>query len=290
MPTIFRDKVTAGDITFNDRTEWPSVNAVEWGLDVLDGWSETPELDAPFAPLGSVDGEVPGEFFAARGKPLIIAGYVHATTRLDAELLSDVIVRDAFPRNREIEIVRYEAVPKVMRVRRNGPIEMSWVGPYAFRWAVPTRAADPFKYGLTSSSDSAGVAGQSVGGRTYPRMYPLVYTTIASGTAERAVLTNTGTTDSKRLTIVINGPLVTGGWRLVNETTDDTLKFDVGLAASDTLEIDFKTETALLNGFPISSTMSGDFFPIVPGVNIIKLYGDFDPDTSFTATVFSAWE
>lgn len=291
MPTIFQDKVTVGPVTFNDPLVPPlTAGVVSWGLDVLVGWDRTPDLDAQFTAIGSVDGEVFADFFPAQGRQLTCGGWAMGVDRATAQSLADLIVRDAFPRNVDLIISRYEPTPKFIVARRNGPVEITWVGPNQFRWGAEVRAGNPFKYALVPYVDSAGVAGQSSGGRSYKRTYPLTYTTISSGESNRIVVTNAGTADSRNFTIAITGPLTKGGWRLVNETTNEILRFDISLASTDTLLIDFDTETALFNGFPVTATITGDFFALKPGVNVLKLYGDYDPAADFTLTAYSAWE
>lgn len=290
MPSVFNDKVTVDDLVFNDLAEMPTgVVGRGWGVDVLDGWNKTPDLEAPYTEIGLVDGEIPGEFFAAKGRFVNVGGWVHAFDRETADTLWDQIVL-GFRRNAELVITRYEPVPKFMRVRRIAPVEQVFTGPAAFRWATTVKAGDPFKYALTPLVGSAGVAGQSSGGRTYPRTYPLTYATITSGESNSVVLTNAGQADSSRLIVALNGPLNKGGWRLVNETTNETIKFDIGLLSTDVLEIDFHDEVAYLNGSPVTVTIIGDFFRLVPGVNVLKVYADFDPNAGFDATGYSAWE
>lgn len=291
MPTIFRDKVVVGSVTFNDPITPPlPAGVVSWGLDVLTPWDTTPDMDAQFTPLGSVDGEVSSDFFPLSGKQVTVGGWGMATDRVTAQLLTDLLVRDAFPRNTDLVIVRHEPVPKSITARRNAPVEVSWVGPNQFRWGTQVRAADPFRYSVASSGGTTGVAGTSSGGRSYSRTYPLTYTTITSGEDNKVAVINSGTGESRRLLVVITGPLNKGGWRLVNETTGALLKFDVGLVTGDVLEIDMKAEIALLNGAPVTATITGDWFGVEPGTNILKLYGDFDPAAGFTATAYSAWE
>jgi hypothetical protein len=290
MPSIWQDRITIGDLVFNDSVEYPSgIVGRGWGVDVLAGWDKTPDLDAPYTEIGLVDGEIPGEFFAAKGKFINVSGWVHAIDRATADALWDQIVL-GFMRNAELVLTRYEPIPKFMRVRRITPVERDATGPEAFRWATTVKAGDPFKYALTPLTGSAGVAGQSSGGRSYPRTYPLTYTTITSGESNSVVLINAGQADSSRLIVALNGPLNKGGWRLVNETTNETIKFDIGLLSTDVLEIDFHNEVALLNGAPVTVTITGDFFRLVPGVNVLKVYADFDPNAGFDATGYSAWE
>jgi hypothetical protein len=290
VPTIFNDKVTIGDLVFNDLAEYPEgIVGRGWGVDVLDGWRKTPPLDAPYTEIGLVDGEIPGEFFAAKGKFLNVGGWVHAIDAATADVLWDLIVL-GFRRNEELVLTRYESIPKFMRVRRVTEVDRVDTSPESFRWATTVKAGDPFKYALTPLTGSAGVAGQSSGGRTYKRTYPLTYATITSGESNAVALTNAGQADSSRFTVTLSGPLNKGGWRLVNETTNETIKFDIGLLSTDVLEIDFHNEVALLNGAPVTVTIIGDFFRLVPGVNVLKVYADFDPSAGFDVTGYSAWE
>lgn len=294
MPTIFRDKVILNEVVFNDPLSKPA-GAGDWAIDVMNGWHETPDIDAEFAPKGQVDGMVPPESFPIRGRTILLGGYVTAPSRLLVEQLWDVIVRDALPRGLPLRLERHEAVPKFVRCYLYGPREPDWygnsyAGPYGFRWGATILCDDPMKYALDPIISSAGVAGFASGGRTYPRTYPLVYDTTLAGEGEKVTITNNGTGRSKNLVIDITGPLNKGAWRLVNETTGDLLKFDVALATGDHLIINFGTETALQNGYPVSATIIGDFWDLQPGPNVIKLYSDYDPSAGFTATAYPAWE
>lgn len=293
MPTIFRHKVVVGGVTFNDRLDMPA-GAIDWGLDTLDGWDRTSEIEVNSTPIGGgSDGEISAEVFPAKARHILVSGWALAPDAATAEQLADVLWRDVFPRNQEIVLARYEAIPKYLTVRVAGQREISRVGPLNFRWLVPVMAPDPFKYDLlpdVNSSGTAGVAGQSSGGRTYPRMYPLTYIPEVGTGEENAInIFNRGTGNTSP-TITVHGPLVKGGWRISNETTGEDLGFDVALSSSDVLTIDFGAEVALLNGYPITSTLSGDFWKVVPGLNVIKLYGDYDPLTSITVSIKSAWE
>jgi hypothetical protein len=296
MATLFRDTVEIGPVggaavVFNDPLQLPAVIGVgEWGADIMDGWDDTFDVTAEFIDRGAVDGAVSSEFFPARARSMIVGGYVTAATRAVAHQLWDIIVRDAFPRNKEILIVRHEPIPKQMTVKIAGKRDIEWTGPLAFRWGVPVVAEDPFKYALAPDVGSAGVAGQSTGGRVYPRKYPLHYDTVLSGTANSVIIVNEGTGDAQRFTVTITGPLTLGGWRLANETNDSYIRFDVGLLSTDTLEIDFNRGVALLNGYPVTASITGDFFTLQAGVNVLKLYGDYDPAAGFTVVAYSAWE
>lgn len=291
MATLFKDVVVVNGLTFNDPLLRPLANGiVQWGADILDGWDETFDINAEFDSRVVSDGAVSSEFFAAEPKAMIVGGYVVASTRAIAQQLWDIIVRDGFPRNKALTIVRQEPVPKQMTARVSGKRTIAWTGPLAFRWGVPLMAEDPFKYALAPNVGNAGVAGQSTGGRKYPRKYPMKYNTVFSGVQNSVTINNTGTGDSQRFIVNINGPLNRGGWRLANETTGEFIRFDVGLLVTDTLTIDFKRGVSLLNGYPVTAGLTGDFFSLKPGPNTLKLYGDYDVAAGFTVTAYSAWE
>ncbi len=289
MPTLFHDKVIANGVVFNDTLQYPP-EVDDWTFDKLDGWDETAELNVVSTPIGvDVDGEVTGEFFAFKARYLLASGAVVANSRAEAETVKDLIFRDAFPRNTDIILQRYEATPKQLTVRVSGKKEIIQVGPKTFRWVVPLMAADPLKYALTEVEYEAGVSGLSSGGRTYPRTYPLEYITTVSGSDNVANVVNQGTAASVPR-VLIYGPLQKGGWRLSNDTTGYYIKFDIGVSATDVLEIDFKNEVAYLNGYPVTSTLSGDFWRVNPGANQIRLYADYDPDTYVELLHRSSWE
>lgn len=296
MSTIFRDKVTVnGSATWNDPASVPA-GAQAWGVDQIDGWDDTADLDSLFIARGGIDGDVHGDFDALRGRHLLLGGYVHASNRAQAEGLFDQIVR-SLPRNKELTLTRHEGVPKFVRAYRAAKIErpqllVDTVGNgqgTGFRWMVPLIAPDPLKYAVQQQTSSAGVAGLSVGGRTYPRTYPMVYTT-TTGVGNAAVVTNTGTAETPPV-VTLTGPLGAGVWRVSNETTLRDLAINVGLAAGDTMVIDFRREVATVNGFVVSGTITGDFWGVSPGVqNTIRLYADFDPAAGISVTINSAWE
>jgi hypothetical protein len=289
MPTIFRDRVTLGALDFNYASGQPA-DAQVWGVDVMEGWKTSPDMTVYASVLGGErDGEVSGDFAPLQARHLLVGGYVKAATRAQAEALHDIIVRDGVPRNRELLLVRYETVPKFLRVKREGPIETDWPMEDGFRWQVTLRADDPFRYGLTEVSGSAGTAGQSSGGRRYPRTYPLRYLTVTGGDNNLVVLVNDGTAPTWPVA-TLTGPLPAGGWRLSNETVGGELRYDVDLQTGDVLDIDFQNEVALLNGFPVSGAITGDFWRVVPGPNVIKLYADEALGAGFTITINPAWE
>lgn len=288
MPTIFHDRVEVDGVVFNDMTSMPT-KAVYFGIDILDGWSSTSEIEAVFTPLGATDGAVPSAFFPARARQMTIGGYVEANNRTDREWLEEYIKGVVFQRNKELILARYETVPKFVRVRVSGQREiLANATMTGFRWSVPVTAADPIKYGLTEITGFSGVSGFNTGGFTFPITFPLVFTFLDLDLDAGVSVINEGTGSSSPV-MTLYGPL-NKGWFLENSTTGQSIRFDVGLTSVDTMIIDFRQETATLNGASVTATIVGDFWRLVPGVNQIKLFASSDPLAGFTLSAYSSWE
>src|SRR5688572_15625879 len=198
MPTIWGDKVTTGPINtatpvvFNVPVDYPS-GAIVWKMDGIAGWNETPDIDMSLEPIGGgVDGEIVPEIASDRALHLLATGYVIAEDRASAETLVDVIMRDAFPRNRDLILRRDETVPKYVTCRVSSKREIIPGDKHEFRWVVPLVAGDPRKYDADppgSSTGTAGVSGQSTTGFTFPLVFPLEFTQIESGSTIQSSLT-----------------------------------------------------------------------------------------------------
>lgn len=291
MPTIFRDLVTVGDVVFNDRTDMPPL-ALEWGIDLMDNWSNTSEIDAVFTAVGSSagDGAIPADYFPARQKEIVLSGAVEAANKADREYLEYYLKGTVFPRNQELTITRYEAVPKFVRARVSGQrVILPNVTKTGFRFQIPLTQADPFKYSITTVTDSTGVAGGGTAGFTFPITFPFTFSAYDSGTGDNQVVINNSGTFYAPPVITLTGPL-NRGWFLMNATTGKTLRFDIDIEAGQELVIDHRTETALLDGSTVVAKIVGDFWKLIPGNNIVKLFADFDAAAGFEITTHSVWE
>lgn len=290
MPTLFHEKVVVNGITFNEPITMPAY-ADDWCMDLLDGWDDTADIDVRSNPRGGdVDGEIVANFFPAKARFLTASGSFTADSRAEAQALGDIIIRDAFPRNTDIELIRHEPVVKTITCRVAGKREIKFVGPKGARWSVPLIAEDPIKYSYTDFGDLGYISGISGGGRRYPRTYPLSYQTTTQGSANGVIAVNEGTAYVYPKTLTLYGPLTKGGWRVSNDTTGLYIKFDVGLGSTDQLDIDFYNEVAYLNGYPVTSTISGDFWKLAPGSNEIKLYADYNAQAYFNFRYRYGWE
>lgn len=302
MPTIFRQRVevsasptednpTPDTYVFNVPAEKPE-GAQAWILDVCDGWKNSPELTAGSTDYGALrDGISEADFFPMRSRFITVGGAIKGVNEAAAEALHDVLTRDVFPRNAKMRLTRFEAIPKYVDFRRVAGPNTDWSMEDGFRWDATIRCADPFKYGVSTSSDTAGPAGSSQSGVEFPVTFPFMFTGIASGSEDTtATVVNDGTAHSRRLVVTLTGPLPQGGWRIRNDTTNEELWVDVGLTSTDSLTIDFAEQVVYLNTFPFLGRRYGDWWSLRPGPNDIRLYTEYDPATTMHVVAESAWE
>jgi hypothetical protein len=296
VPTILGDKVTcvssAGSTSFNDPASvganWPG--ALKVNIDDMPDWLRTVDLNVISTPRGVGDGAYTASRFPAKSRILTVSGYAVATTRAALDAAWDLIVAVAFPQDVDIRFTRFESVPKYVTARLSGPIEITqYHGKEAgLRFETTLLCSDPFKYdALNTLTGTSGVAGLSTGGRTYSRVYPLVYGTTAQGAGNQVILNNIGTAPTNPV-FTINGPLASG-WRLENSTTGMEEAFDIDLTTGDVLTIDNGAKSAMLNGNVINGLVSGDWWTLARGANVIKLFGDYNATASFTVSAVSRW-
>jgi hypothetical protein len=296
MPTILGDKVTcvssAGSVAFNNSAslgaDWPG--AMKVCIDDLPGWSDTVDLNVISVPRGFGDGAYTASRFPARSRLVTVAGYAVAPSRATLDTLWDRLASYAFPQDVDITLTRFEPVPKYVVARLAGPIELVQYhgNEGGLRFETTLLCSDPFKYDAVSTlSGSSGVAGVSTGGRTYKRVYPLVYGTTAQGSGNQVILVNIGTAPALPV-FTIHGPL-SSGWRLENSTTGAEESFDITLSTGDTLVVDNGAKQAYLNGSLVNGLLNGDWWTLSRGSNIVKLFGDYNATASFTVTAVSRW-
>jgi phage-related protein len=296
MSTILGDKVTCastmGSIAFNNvasvSTDWPGV--IKARIDELSGWDDTVDLNVISVPKGFGDGAYTAPRFPAKSRMLTVSGYLVAPNRATLDLNMDRLALYAFPQDTDIVLTRFQPVPKYVTARLAGPISIAQYqgAEGGLRFEAILLCSDPFRYdALNTLSGTSGVAGLSTGGRTYKRVYPLVYGTTALGSGNQVLLYNVGTAVTYP-TFTIHGPLPSG-WRLENSTTGAEEAFDIDLSTGDTLVIDNANKQAYLNGSLVNGLLNGEWWSLAPLGNVIKLFGDYNATASFTVTAVSRW-
>lgn len=273
MPTIFRHRVDIGALTAN----LGLVDGVQLGVDILDGWRSTPQVDAQLNPRGAADGAYGSPKWTSQERYLTVGGWYNAFgDNLAAEKMHDRIV-NAFSTS-EFNLSRWEAVPKSLEVRHYGQVEFFDEMEDASRWIATVVAPYPFKVSLDSVSlQTYGYQGGEFY-RTYPRIYSdpypnRTYQQVAGASATNPMVFNNVGTAPSLPTIDIHGPLEAGSWFLVNETTGEQMWAYTSLRDGQVLSIDTRRMKAMQDGYDVSHLVFGDWFGLVPGENTIRLYG-----------------
>jgi hypothetical protein len=130
-------------------------------------------------------------------------------------------------------------------VQRNGTAAVADRGPLAFEFGMQLSATDPLRYDDAEATVSTDLSNVSAAGRTYPRLYPLVY---APGTdATHGLLTvanagNASTGGTLRIFGPVTNPLVT------HLPTGRQLKLGLTIANSSVVEINLDDHTVVLDG------------------------------------------
>lgn len=176
---------------------------------------------------------------------------------------------------------------QVERLLNGRPRRLAWILD-DLKAATPTavlqyEVADPRWYAalLTTLSTPAATSG---GGRTYNRVYPLVYAAGGAGGFIAAV--NAGDYPTRPV-ITITGPSTTP--RLEHVESGRYLQLDLTLAAAEFIIIDTDARTILLGGTASRfDKLSGTWFELAPGTNTIRFTS---ADSQGTAQVVyrSAW-
>lgn len=273
MPTIFRHRVDIGDLTANNGP----VDGAQLGIDILDGWRSTPEVSPQLNPRGAADGAYGSPKWPSQERYLTVGGWYNAFGDLAAaERISDRIV-NAFSTS-DFLLTRWEATPKSLTVRHYGQVVFFDELEDASRWEATLVAPYPFKVGLESKSLSTfGFAGGEYF-RTYPRTYSdpypnRTYQQVAGSSATDPISFNNVGTATYLPEITINGPLESGAWLLVNETTGEQMWAYTSLGVGQVLTINTRTMKAYQDGYDVSHLVFGEWFGLVPGQNVIRLYG-----------------
>jgi hypothetical protein len=288
--TAFQDKITCGSWTFNDNSALP-LDLRRLGVNILDGWDDTPTADVIVTSGGTRDGDIAAPRFPVRARTVQLGGWLYTPSRASSIRARTALARDAFPRNTVLRLTRYEPdATKYLNVQRTS-IECPWQTnsvPTAFRFLVSMVAVDPFKYSSTVDlTGVAGVVGISSGGFTYPQHFPATLTGVQGDTQLISVV-NQGSASAYPV-VTIHGPLPIG-WRWTNVTTGGSIQFGITVSAGDELVIDHKLQTAALNGQDISASIAGDWWLLAPGLNVLKLFGEYDPNANVSLSARSTWE
>jgi hypothetical protein len=153
---------------------------------------------------------------------------------------------------------------------------------------VQLMAEDPTIYGSLLEVSTAALASEATG-RGYDRGYNYGYgPAILGGLVE---VNNAGNKETGA-SITIFGPIIAPA--IVHDVSGRQLNFDLILAEGETLTVDLRARTVMLNGTANRRTsMSGNWFMLQPGNNSIRLLGTDPiggtPDPSMVVSMRSAY-
>lgn len=226
-------------------TRWGRCDAdgVEWHVANLTGWDDTPDVVA-------VANQNIGRHGATTGpqvygpRKLTLDGWIVARTLTERNAALRQLHRSAPVNALTVVAVTDPTDPptRYVQARIDGPIKAARMGENCHAIQVPLLADDPRKYGL--NPDPTIVTLPSFGGGlTLPQTPPWTLPVRISGGSGPA--TNHGDMPAP-WTAVITGPITTP--TITNITTDRRLGINVALGDGDTLTIDSRTQTVILNG------------------------------------------
>lgn len=285
-PTTFTS--STGEVRFNDPSDPGDLLVEHVWLDQLDGFTATVKPVVVTAQKAVGDGaRIAGRFYS-QGRVFMAGGMIATDTPDETESAWHNLVNLAFPMNESIRLTHYGPTPMYIDVRVISDVRPTVFMPLGFRFEVDLMSESSYLLDAVNTlSGTAGVVGNSSGGMVFPLTFPLDFNGTAAGTGNQVSLTNIGTAPSRPL-VTITGPLDTG-WRLENTTTGKFLSFDVSLSVGQTLTMDFSSQTASIGGVSIAGLVDGDWWDLARGPNVIKLFGNYYPATSYTVTAKSAW-
>lgn len=126
-------------------------DGVAWGMDVDQGWWDTPEIRADSLPLPLRDGARPTDGYRGARVLSVRGGIVHGDTRATSNALQRLLDELDIVRS-DGALVGYEVnAVKQLTVRRAAPVDVDWSGP-TVRWATTLVAADWRKYDAIEQS------------------------------------------------------------------------------------------------------------------------------------------
>lgn len=219
---------------------------VEWYVEDLAGWDDTPE------PVGVVTQRPDdmGVFLGVQtygARTLTLEGWIVAPDLQAREAARQRLMR-AVPLNALTTVVVTDEVLPAIPARRcearlSGKLTMHRFDECAYQLQVSLIAPDPRKYIANPTEVEIRLPTFSGGGVVPPVTLP--FTLPARVSSGNAVVTNGGDLAAPWTARVV-GPITLPGLR--NATTGQTLSVDIELGATDVLDIDSRERTVILNG------------------------------------------
>jgi hypothetical protein len=222
----------------------------------LVGWRDAPDVETNDSPRPQAHGGYPGSLYAdpaivtlvfllvGKGPAKVVdLEVIESGTRLDGVERALVVHDGAGP------TVRWGKV-----IARHVPMDFTFE-PTPIECSIQWKCSDPRRYSLTESTVTVGLASSS-GGLDYPLEYPLDYGASVGGSG---LVTNNGSADAP-LHATLAGPLTNPV--LACPDADWTLRFDLTLAAGETLTVSAAAGTVTLDGADRLYTLAASSSPV----------------------------
>lgn len=258
---------------------------VTWLNTDLKGWS-SPGLRTELQPRQADHGAWAAPTYLD-ARPITITGMISAPTTSARDAAIEQLIAAASLTDTVLTVE--ESIPKQVTVRRSGDVLVELLGLYGAKYSALVTAADPRRYSTTLQSRSTGLPSVT-GGLTLPITLPiLISTTMVSGAI---TLTNAGSI-ATRPTLTLAGPVVTPTIvaALPNGTVTQIAYGDT-LQTGDTLVIDSKTRTVVLNGTASRRLYFSGTWPEIPaGTAVTYSWSSpvYNSSALLTGTCRSAW-
>ncbi len=234
--------VQVGDVTFG-RSD---ADGTEWHVQNLEGWDSTPEVVSQKTQRVSAHGVHLGpQTYGARS--LTLDGWIVARTMAGRELALRQLHR-SLPVN-GLAVVRVSDPPeRYVQARIDGPLKATRIGTCCWAIQIPMVCRDPRKYGVNPDPVEIGLPNYT-GGVDLPASLPMSLPVRVSGGIGEAV--SAGDMPAP-WTARITGPVGTPAIEAVD--LDRHMAVNIELGSGETLDLDSRTKTVVLNG---SASRSG---------------------------------
>lgn len=279
-----------GTVTFNNPGLIGDLTgADEAWIDGFEGWTDSVNPVVVQSQKAIGDGAFLAKRLYVQGRLITVEGMIATDSEEGTEDAWNDLVFRAFPLNEDIVMTHQgPGIHKFVTGRLISQVKPTQFMPNGFRFTLDFLCPDPYKYDADSTLfGTAGIVGDSSGGMEFPLTFPIVFNGVPAGSGNQIIINNIGNADTFP-TFTVFGQL-DAGWRIENETSGESLSFDVDTTPLNTMVIDSKAETANIDGSPVTGLVSGDFFTLKPGVNVLKLFGNYFPDTTWSVSAKSAW-
>lgn len=259
------------------------------------GWFDIPTMRLFDTPLPRHSGEYRSNSFKS-GRPIIINGYVEASTKALREAARDQLLGLAF-QGGTLQLTVTDDYSTRWAMVELQDLKTSAANPTSFDFQLSLLALDPRKYSTTAVS-SATTVPTSTGGLDYSTGGGLDYTGGATGGLVYGTpgasgvfsLSNTGTADSWPVW-TLTGPLTNP--TIINNNTGQQIAYSGSIASGSTLVITTSPmgRSVLLNGNDVRSNLTyAQWFSVAAGGTVSITLGAGSTDTGLlTGTVYPAW-